>query len=119
MAYQLIGAHCTGCGHDGDERKGTFYAYITRVIEKSTPFFVSLIDDLCKRAVPDDAAGVLLILDCATYWRNYTFLGSMATTVMKRRMKPLGIDFECEEHGKGTVDGGALSSLSENRKREF
>ena len=64
MAYQLIGAYCTGCGHDGDERKGTFYAYITRVIEKSTPSCVSLDDDLCKRAMPDDAAGVMLILDC-------------------------------------------------------
>ena len=101
MVYQNIA--CVAWGHGWPRRLNVFF--ITRVIDMQTAFFTSLISKLFEIIITIGCSRVVLKLDCATYWRNYRFLGTIAAVCVAKFMIEIVVDYVCMEHGKSDSDG--------------
>jgi hypothetical protein len=121
-ARNRLGVTTWGCRvwGSGASTNGDWWCYLSRVVERTGSFTVTLLRHLLSSLDLSGSTNVCAWMDCGKHFRNRVVLGTVANNFVSEFRKHFHLRFGFESHFKNPVDGyfaelGARRRDSEKR----
>ena len=104
LAYSTCGIKVWGAGQHNN---GEWFIYVSRVVDKSCRYSMSILIDVLGRLNFEGVTDVTIWSDAGTHFRSYQMMGTICKHVMETYRCNFQLNYGLEKHFKNVCDGNS------------